>query len=279
MSHLAPKAAVERLPADIRHQILQGHGRRRLQACITAEAPGVISGLARAEKWALANHVDVIAGLSDGRETAAGQVIATMFGNPFHLVQAEEVLIGELSKTSGIATRARRALEQSQGRFRVVCGAFKKMPSAVKTQLRQAVADGGLDVRMAPQPFIYLDKNYVRILGGVARAMETVAPLERAVVIQLRGESAPIGLEAVMAAELGAAAVMVDTGRLTDLDAASAALRKAGLRSAVRLAFAGNLRIEDLARLGEEHDLDAVDIGYDVVDAPCLPLRFDVMAE
>ena len=279
MSQPAPRVAVKELPADIRHRIFQGREHQRLKACILAEAPGVISGMNRVEAWAAAHHVDLANALADGREAAPGQVVATVWGSPFNLVRAEEVLIGELSKTSGVATRARQALEQAAGRFRVVCGAFKKMPAAVKFPLRQAVADGGLDVRMAPHPFVYLDKNYVRILGGVARAMAAVAPLERPVVIQLRGESAPIGREAVMAAQLGAANVMIDTGRLADLDAAARALKEAGLRAAVQLTFAGNLRISDLAGLGRDHDLDAVDIGYDVVDAPCLPLRFDVAAE
>lgn len=279
MNRPAPSDDVERPPEDIRHRIFRGHELRRVRACIIVEAPGVISGMNRAGEWAVANQVDLDATLEDGRESAAGQIIATVWGSPYHIVRAEEALLGELSKTSGIATRARRALEQAGGRFRVVCGAFKKMPPAVKFPLRQAVVDGGLDVRMAPQPFIYLDKNYVRILGGVARAMEAISPLKQPVVIQLRGESAPIGQEAVSAAKLGAASIMVDTGRLADLDAASAALREAGLRGAVRLAFAGNLRIEDLTRLGEDHDLDAVDIGYDIVDAPCLPMRFDVIPE
>ena len=271
--------AAEPPPDDIRHRIFQGHEHRRLKACITVEAPGVISGLDRSASWAAAHQVDLVPALADGQEAAAGQVVATAWGSPFNLVRAEEVLIGELSKTSGVATRARQALEQAGGRFRVVCGAFKKMPAAVKFALRQAVADGGLDVRMAPQPFVYLDKNYVRILGGVAEALAAVAPLQGSVVIQLRGESASIGGEAVLAAKLGAANLMIDTGCLADLDAAAEALKAANLRARVQLTFAGNLCLADLARLGQDHDLDAVDIGYDVVDAPCLPLRFDVTPE
>ena len=276
MNQPAPGA---KQPEDIRHRIFRGHEHRRLRACIVAEASGVISGMNRVRVWAAAHHLDLGEELADGGAAAAGQTLAAVRGDPFHLVLAEDVLIGELSKTSGVATRARRAREQAAGRFQVVCGAFKKMPPAVKLSLRQAIADGGLDVRMAPHPFVYLDKNYVRLLGGVARAMEAVAALERPVVIQLRGEDEPVGREAVSAARLGAATIMVDTGRLADLDAAATALRETGLRAAVRLAYAGNLRVEDLARLGENHDLDAVDIGYDLVDAPCLPMRFDVTPE
>lgn len=275
MDQLAHAPAADLMPDDIRHRIFKGHQGRLLRAVITAEAPGVLSGVARARDAAANHHVRFSATLKDGENVTAGRIVATVEGAPVNLVRAEEVLLGELSKTSGIATQARRARDIAGGRFLVVCGAFKKMPYAIKFQLREAVAHGGLDMRMAPHPFVYLDKNYVRILGGVAQAMTAVAPLESPVVIQLRGELAPIDTEAVTAARMGAATLMVDTGNLADLDAVSLTLHRTGLRSGVKLAFAGNLRLQDLARIGD-HDVDAVDIGYNVVDAPCLPMRFDV---
>lgn len=278
MTLTAPATSVNWWPPDIRQRIFDGHQDRMLRARITAEKAGVLSGLARARELAAKTGVDFTSSLADGEEVAAGQTVATLSGTPFYIVRAEELLLGELSKTSGIATQARRALQGAQGRFIVVCGAFKKMPHALKSQIRQAVAHGGLRMRMAPHPFVYVDKNYVRILGGVAKAMEAVLPLERPVVIQLRGEFEPITQEAITAARMGAATLMVDTGNLDDLDAASAALRAEGLRQQVKLAFAGNLRLMDLPGLAA-HDLDAVDIGYSVVDAPCLPMRFDVSKE
>ncbi|MBU1156895.1 MAG: nicotinate-nucleotide pyrophosphorylase [Proteobacteria bacterium] len=265
-------------PPDIRQRIFDGHQDRLLRAQITAEKAGVLSGMARAKELAAKTRVSFDSNLTDGDQVFAGQVVATLTGTPFYIVRAEELLLGELSKTSGIATQARQALEGADGRFLVVCGAFKKMPHAIKDQIRQAVAHGGLRMRMAPHPFVYVDKNYVRILGGVAGAMEAVAPLERPVVIQLRGELEPIAQEAVTAARMGAATLMVDTGDLDDLEAASQALRREGLREKVKLAFAGNLRLTDLPGL-TGHDVDSVDIGYSVVDAPCLPMRFDVIKD
>ncbi|MCF8041036.1 MAG: hypothetical protein K9L20_02990, partial [Desulfarculaceae bacterium] len=275
MTLSAPAAPVNWWPPDIRQRIFDGQQCRLLRARITAEQAGVLSGMSRARELAAKTRVSFDSTLDDGQQVAAGQVVATLAGTPFFIVRAEELLLGELSKTSGIATQARQALEGANGHFLVVCGAFKKMPHAIKDQIRQAVAHGGLRMRMAPHPFVYVDKNYVRILGGVAGAMEAVAPLERPVVIQLRGELEPIAQEAVTAARMGAATLMVDTGDLDDLKVASQALRQEGLRERVKLAFAGNLRLADLPSLAG-HDVDAVDIGYSVVDAPCLPMRFDV---
>lgn len=278
MTLSAPATSANWWPPDIRQRIFDGHQYRLLRARITAEKAGVLSGMTRAKELAAKTRVSFDSTLADGQQVAAGQVVATLSGTPFYIVRAEELLLGELSKTSGIATQARQALEGANGHFLVVCGAFKKMPHAIKDQIRQAVAHGGLRMRMAPHPFVYVDKNYVRILGGVAAAMEAVAPLERPVVIQLRGELEPIAQETITAARMGAATLMVDTGDLNDLEAASQALRGEGLRERVKLAFAGNLRLKDLPGLAGR-DVDAVDIGYSVVDAPCLPMRFDVIKD
>jgi len=96
------------------------------------------------------------------------------------------------------------------------------------------------------------------------------------VVIQIRGETDRISNEAVEAAETGAKVIMVDTGRQEDAGDVTRALNENDLRRRVRVAFAGNIALEDLGsinRLG----LDVVDIGYAILDAPCLPMRFDVI--
>lgn len=263
---------------DIRERIFESVLNRRFHAAIIAESAGVISGMARTENLADQLNLDFVSRAADKALVAAGATIATMKGDPLSMVSAEELLLGELSKTSGVATQASRAREIAGNRFRVVCGAFKKMPRVINAQLRQAIVHGGLDMRMAPQPFVYLDKNYIRMLGGFSPAMKAICNLEGPVVMQVRGDFAPIADEAVSATRLGAAILMVDTGNRDDLDAVSQALHRKNLRRQVQLAFAGNLRLTDLKVLGA-HDVDAVDIGYSMVDAPCLPMRFDVITD
>ncbi len=185
-------------------------------------------------------------------------------------------MIGALSKTSGIATAARKAKATVNSRCRVVCGGSKKLPHEIKGLVRQAVVHGGLEVRMLEQPFLYLDKNYVRILGGVKAALEAVAHLKRPAVIQVRGESQPIDEEALDAARGGAKVIMVDTGKFEDLVSVVQALKRNESRTGVELAFSGNIDLDDLAHICSA-GMDVVDIGYAILDAPCLPMRFDVL--
>jgi nicotinate-nucleotide pyrophosphorylase (carboxylating) len=260
---------------DIRDQIFRGHRDRNVTAVVIAEAAGLLSGIQRAKKLAEGLGLSFQSDLNDGDSFHAAAELARVSGKPFQIVKAEEVIIGTLSKTSGIATRARQMSHEVGPRCRVVSGGWKKMPHDIKDMVRQAVVHGGAGIRIIDGPFIYLDKNYVRILGGVREALEAVVPIERSTVIQIRGETGPVVQEAIEAARAGAAVIMIDTGRSDDLTKVAAALREEGLRSKVQIAFAGNISQDNIPALSKQ-DVDILDIGYAILDAPCLPIRFDV---
>lgn len=269
---------VKSWPPDLREEIFRDVMGRRFNAALTAQASGVLSGMPQASEQAGHLGLRFTPVHSDGDELTAGSVIAELRGDPFQLSRAENLVLGAVSKTSGVATMARRARKLAGGHFRVVCGGFKKMPSALKHALVQAVGNGGLERGLAGHPFVYLDKNYVRILGGIEQSLAAVAHLPGKVVLQVKGETRPIGDEAVAATRCGAAIIMVDTGSLEDLDLVGKALTETGLRPTVEIAFAGDIQMEHLGPLAA-HDVDAVDIGYAILDAPCLPIRFDVTPE
>jgi len=261
---------------DIRHAIFESCNNQTFVAVLTAETTGIISGVERAKELAAGLDLEFSAKVADGQSVTDGTTIASLSGAAMQIARAEEILIGALSKASGIATRARQALEFAGTDLTVVCGGWKKMPHEIKGYIREAVRDGGLVSRMADQPFVYLDKNYVRMLGGIEQAIRAVAWLTDTVVVQIRGETAPIEEEAVQAARLGVSVVMIDTGNREHVAIVDDALRRVGLRDRVRLAFAGRVCLDDLQGM-VQCAVDIVDIGYDILDAPALPIRFDVV--
>lgn len=260
---------------DIRLKIFRDVMGRRIVANLVAEAPGVLSGIQRARERMEMLGLEFSSVLRDGQSIEAHQRILQVTGNPYQVALAEDQIIGTLSKSSGIATAARRARQQAGPRLKVVSGGWKKMPAEIKELVRQAVRDGGLMARMCDLPFVYLDKNYVRIFGGIRAALEAGMAVSGRVVIQIRGETAPVAAEAVEAAEAGASVIMVDTGSYKDLSNVIQILNEKGLRSSVRIAFAGGISLEEIVTLSGM-DLDIVDIGHEIIDSNCLPMRFDV---
>ena len=272
---------------DIRDEIFRGITGQPVTAMVSAEADGILFGLEAARRHAADLGLTVTARAEDGKRVRWGDIVLLVQGPPKAVAQGEEVLIGAMAKPSGIATaageavrRAATAAQAAGGRnvpLRIVSGAWKKMPPEMKHTVRSAIVAGGAAFRIADGPFLYLDKNYLRILGGIRGALEATTHLsDHACVVQLRGEQRAIADEAAEAAESGAAILMLDTGDPEDIDRVASRLRALGLRDRVRLAFAGGIALQDIEALAAR-DVDILDVGTAIVDAPLLPLRFDVV--
>lgn len=264
------------LRADLRDTIFVSLRGQRFRAEIRLTTPGLVCGvdLARAKVEALG--CEVLSFLGDGETAMAGQVVLALRGTAKALAQAEDCVPGAIAKPSGIARAARQARDLAAGKVRVVSGATKKMPEEVKAQIRHAVHCGGGTGCIAAGPFVYLDKNYVRMFGGVRATLAAMADMKGYTrVIQLRGQIEPLAVEALGAIEMGAEMLMVDTGWLEDLDLVSALVRERGRREATTIAFAGDIVLADIPVIAD-HDVDILDIGRAVIDAPSVDIKFDV---
>lgn len=263
---------------DIRDKVFRGIAGRIYAASIIAEEDGIISGsdAVAAEAERLGVFLESVAG--EGARARAGDVVVRLRGKPKQIALAEEVLIGLLAKPSGIATATRAFVERAGGMPRIVCGAWKKMPPQLKETIRKAIVTGGGFYRIVSGPFVYLDKNYVEMLGGIPACLEAASSLNgSAKVVQLKGRYEDIAREACEAAAGGAAVVFIDTGIREDIGRVSAALRDAGLRDAVSIAFGGDIQLEDIVEL-RSMDVDILDVGRAIVDAPLLDMRMEVTA-
>lgn len=262
---------------DIRDDIFGGIADRKVTACIVADDEGLVVETPAVAYEAKALGLTVRHILAEGSRVKHGDEISPLDGRPKQIVMAEERLIGLIAKPSGIATAARRFVEEAGQRPEIVAGAWKKMPWPQKEVIRRSVVSGGANCRITNAPFLYLDKNYVRMLGGIRQCLGAVAGLGGYLkVIQIRGEYNDIDLEAGEAVSHGADIIFIDTGRPDDLSRTVGKLRQLGWRDKVRVAFGGGIRLEDVASL-KTLDADILDIGRPIIDAPLLDMRMEVI--
>jgi len=262
---------------DVREEILRKVEWKRVIAAILVDEEGIVSGIASAKGEASKLGLSVLRIIPEGSEVRKGDEVIRFSGTPRQIVLAEEILIGLLAKPSGIATHANKFVKATGGRPKVVCGAWKKMPPSLKDMIRKAVIAGGASSRIEPHPFAYLDKNYVELLGGIKKSLETVAHLSNvSKVVQVRGRYQDIVSEAREAAESGAHIVFIDSGKPDDARRIVERLRQLGLREKVKIAFGGGVNLETIGEL-KTLDIDIIDIGRQIVDAPLLDMRLEII--
>lgn len=260
---------------DIKAHVFQDIN-REFTFTICANQMGVFAGSKRLLKVAEEMKLKDLWVAADGTSLVEKSPVFKACADPLRVTLAEDRLLGLIGKPSGVATSARNLVEGAAGRIKVVCGGWKKVFPENKDDLRDAISVGGAGIRMTEEPFMYLDKNYVRMLGGVANAVSRGASLQgRTVVVQLRGEYGLIDDEANEAVEAGAGILMVDTGRVLDLKTVVRAGTECGWRKKVKIGFGGGvtqLELESVVEAGA----DIVDIGRAIIDAPILDFRLDV---
>ena len=204
---------------DIRDDLFRSIYGRRFRAALTAERAGVLAGTEAAKAQADELGIERELCKGDGEDLMHGERIGTLVAAAKQVALAEERMIGALAKASGIATAARTAVLMADGRAEIVSGSWKKMPPQIKELVRGAILTGGANCRIAEQPMIYLDKNYIRMLGSIPQALAACASFhEYTKVVQLRGESATVAWETQAAVRGGADILMVDTGAREDLE-------------------------------------------------------------
>jgi nicotinate-nucleotide pyrophosphorylase (carboxylating) len=262
---------------DVREEILRYTRGEQATAAVIVDDEGIIAGTTAAKKEADNLGLSLEKTLNEGSHVTKGDEVIRFSGTPKQIVMAEETLIGILAKPSGIATSASRFVKATGGRPRVVCGAWKKMPPCLKDDIRAAVVVGGAFYRMVPESFIYLDKNYLSLLGGIKAGLAAVSHLNgHAKVVQVKGRYADVASEACEAAKHGATVVFIDTGRPDDVKLVAEVLIRRGLRSRVEIGFAGGVTMETVSEL-RGLDIDILDIGRGIIDAPLLDMRLEIV--
>ncbi|MBS7526189.1 quinolinate phosphoribosyl transferase [Fusibacter paucivorans] len=263
---------------DIRKEILKGIRNKQFEARITVDREGVVVGTLEAAKQLKHLALDYEFCVHDGDAVDSGDTICTLKGFSENLIMAEETVIGRMAKASGVATAAFKAVKLADDKGRIVAGAWKKMPNEMKRSIQQTVGIVGASTRMIEMPFVYLDKNYIQMLGGISEALYAVKAMEGLKkVVQLKGKYMSIDAEARTAVEAGADILMVDTGRLDDLKIVKQYLETLP-NTTVQVGFASDLKIAEIPTY-LECGADFLCFGKEIIDAPLLDMKLDVISE
>ncbi|MDD5704258.1 MAG: hypothetical protein PHU23_19670 [Dehalococcoidales bacterium] len=262
---------------DIRDDIFRDISDKKVIAFIRADDDGIIVEMETVKSASGELGLDVSYSVENGSPVRKGDIIIQFSGNPKQIAMAGDLLIGLMAKASGITTAAHCFVEKAGPSIQVVSGAWKKIHISQKEIVRRAIAAGGAEYRICREPFLYIDKNYLVMLGGIRECLVSIKRLSGyKKVIQIAGTSRLIELEASEAAEYGADVIFIDSGDREDITTVSKCLVREGKRNSVKLAFGGNIKLEDMEAM-RTLDVDILDIGRSIIDAPLLDMKMEIL--
>jgi len=249
------------VPADAR-----GHG------VLEARQDLVVCGLpvARAVCEAVDPELALAPRVAEGVAVAAGSVIADVRGPLRALLCAERTALNFLMRLCGVATLARRYVEEVAGTGCEIVDTRKTLPGW-RALDKYAVATGGAtNHRTGLYDGILLKDNHVAVAGGVLPALKAAlagAPPSLRVQLEVESEA-----DAIAAAEAGADFLLLDNCPPPVLRAIAGRLRGRAVLEASGGVHLGNVR--EVAETG----VHRISIGALTHSAPAADLALEIAA-
>jgi nicotinate-nucleotide pyrophosphorylase (carboxylating) len=200
---------------------------------------------------------------ASGSPHKPGDVLATVAGSARTLLECERVALNFLQRLSGVATLARKYVDQGAGTKARVLDTRKTTPGLRQLEKMAAAAGGATNHRNGLFDAVLVKNNHITAAGGVREALQNVKRFSGPVEVEVRTRA-----ELDEALESGANHLLLD-----NLSPAEAAewIRYIGGRATVELSGGINLKtIRAYADAGPDfissgaitHSAVAVDISF-----------------
>jgi len=233
-----------------------------------------------AEAYDAGIRTDVRVG--DGRQAAAGDVLATWEGPARAMLSAERIALNFLQRLSGIATVTRRYVEAVSGTGAIILDTRKTTPGWRALEKYAVRAGGGANHRMGLYDAVLVKDNHLGVLGGARRA-EAIGDLaERLDEVRGRlGGGGFVEVEVDTLEQLDAALklpvdrILLDNMSPEVLGEAVARRDAAGLRGRVALEASGGITLGNVRRIAEA-GVERISVGALTHSAPAADIALEM---
>lgn len=146
---------------------------RQAEAVIASRKPGVLAGLALAQKaFALVDPAIAFDAMAaDGDRLTAGAVVARISGPARGILAGERVALNFLGRLCGIATMTRSYADQIAHTRAKICCTRKTTPGLRAFEKYAVRCGGGMNHRFGLDDAVLIKDNHIAVAGGVAPAL------------------------------------------------------------------------------------------------------------
>lgn len=241
------------------------------EATVSAQATGVLSGMATLHAAARARSIAVVSTARDGARVRPGTVVARLRGDARAILGVERTVLNFLMHLSGVATVTARAVAGARGaRPRLEVWATRKTLPGLRDLEKAAVAHGGgRPHRRDLSDGVLVKNNHLALvpLELAVRRARSRTPRTMRVQVEVRSVA-----EARTAVRAGADALLIDNASPSRSRAIVRALEAEGLRRGRWVELSGGIT-PDTVRRYRRVGADAVSLGALTHSAPALPFH------
>jgi len=250
--------------------LLTVHPATRARGQFLAKADGVMAGgyvaaecLRQTDRSVTAQQL-----VEEGREFAAGEVLARVEGSARGLLTGERVALNFLQRLCGVATLTAQFVQAVAGTGAKIVDTRKTTPGLRALEKAAVVAGGGGNHRFALYDGILIKDNHIRLAGGLSEAVQR-ARAGAPALLRIEVETATLAqVEEALAA--GADLIMLDN---MDLATMRQAVGMIGDRALVEASGGINL---DNVRAVAETGVDLISIGRLTHSAPAVDISLEL---
>jgi len=241
------------------------------EATVTAEADGVVSGLAAVRALARSLGLRAVVAARDGGRVRPGSVVVRLRGDARTILGAERTLLNFLMHASGVATATAAAVARVRGAHPPleVWATRKTLPGLRDLEKAAVVHGGGRPHRRDLAEAILIKNNHLTLLSlpEAVRRARAHAPSGVRVEVEVR-----TAREAMRAARAGAPALLIDNAGPARARGIVRSLARAGLRRGRWVELSGGITPENVGRY-RSVGADAVSLGALTHSARALPFH------
>ncbi len=247
--------------------------KKKIKAKIISRQDGVLAGIRFAREIFHLKGCSARIMKKDGTRLKPNQVVLDVYGNAGTVLSCERTVLNLLSRMSGIATHTSLLISKIRKiNKKTNLYSTRKTAPGLRYFDKEAVKiGGGHKHRMALDDMVMIKDNHLLVCNSMEDIIKNARKRHKHVEVEVENQK-----DAILAANYGAAIVMLDNFSPAEIKKTITALKKKKIRNKIKLEASGGIDSKNIVAYAKT-GVDMISVGSITNSVKCLDLSIEVI--